>query len=151
MPHGEIYPFVFRNPVSASTHLLWAFWGVYLTGLLWKLTRGDRARQVSLACFGASVCVLYAASATYHAVRGDARVIQFLRLVDHSAIYVLIAGTYTPIFAVLLRGRLRLTMLALVWGLAAAGIACKWLLTLPPYHVTVGLYVAGWACCRSAS
>jgi hemolysin III len=154
MSPGEIYPvLVFRNPVSAGTHLLWCLWGIYLTALLWRLTRGDRTRQLSVAIFGLCVCLLYGASGTYHSLRVDPRtdfrvtqrVLDYFRLLDHSAIYLLIAGTYTPVFAVLLRGRLRTVMLALVWGLAAVGIACKWLLTAPPYGVTVGIYIGmGW-------
>ncbi len=137
----EIVPFVFRNPVSASTHLLWCALGAYLTALFWRLSRGDRVRQLSVACFGVSMTLLYGASGLYHAAPYE----NWLRLLDHSAIYVLIAGTYTPVCAVLLQGRLRTFLLAKIWALAAVGIACKWLLPAPPYPVTVGLYVAmGW-------
>jgi hemolysin III len=148
MGREEIRSFVFRNPVSAGTHLLWCLLGIYVTGLLWRLARGDRVRQLSVGCFGSSMVLLYAASGIYHAIprEAGARVIEFFRCIDHSAIYVLIAGTYTPIFAILLKGRLRVVLLWFIWGLAAAGVACKWLLPWPPYWLTVGLYVGmGWA------
>lgn len=145
MGPNETIPFVFRNPVSAGTHLFWCLFGVFATSLLWRLARGDRLRQWSVGCFGLSVVLLYGASGLYHAVRGGPALIQFCRRLDHSAIYVLIAGTYTPVFVVLLRGRFRAWLLAAVWLLAGMGIACKWLLAAPPYPVTAGLYVAlGW-------
>ncbi len=145
MPPDEIVSFLFRHPVSAGTHLLWCVLGIYITGLLWRLSRGDRLRQLSTGAFGLSMVLLYGASAAYHAVPGQEPLLPYLRKLDHSAIYVLIAGTYTPVFAVLLSGRLRLVLLALVWGLAGVGIAAKWLLPWPPYGLTVSLYVAiGW-------
>ena len=146
MARDEIVSFIFRNPVSAGTHLLWCLLAVYITGLLWRLSRGDRIRQLSTGAFGLSMVLLYGASGAYHAVPGeDLLLVKYLRLLDHSAIYVLIAGTYTPVFAVLLRGRLRIILLSLVWGLAAVGIAAKWLLPWPPYELTVALYIAmGW-------
>jgi hemolysin III len=146
MAHDEIVSFIFRNPVSAGTHLIWCVLGVYVTALLWRLSRGDRLRQLSTGTFGLSMVLLYGASGAYHAVPREAPLLmQYLQRLDHSAIYVLIAGTYTPIFAVLLRGRLRSILLSLVWGLAGVGIAAKWLLPWPPYALTVGLYVAvGW-------
>jgi hemolysin III len=145
MPGNEIVSFGFRNPVSAGSHLLWFLLGVYLTGLLWRLGRGDRLRQLSVGAFGLSMVLLYAASGAYHAVPRGAALIECLRKLDHSAIYVLIAGTYTPVFAVLLAGRLRVILLAGVWGLAALGIGAKWLLPFPPYELTVALYIViGW-------
>jgi hemolysin III len=134
-----------RNPVSSLTHLSWCVFSVFAAAMLWRLARGDRLRQISVGCFGVSMVLLYLASGVYHALTVDEPILRYFRLIDHSAIYVLIAGTYTPFFALLLRGRWRIVSLALVWGLAAAGIACKWALTAPPYPVTVGLYVAiGW-------
>jgi hemolysin III len=146
MARDEIISFIFRNPVSASTHLLWCVLGVYITALLWRLSRGDRVRQLSTGAFGLSMVLLYGASAAYHAVPREAPLLmKYLQRLDHSAIYVLIAGTYTPVFAVLLRGQLRVVLLSLVWGLAGVGIAAKWLLPWPPYWLTVSLYISiGW-------
>jgi hemolysin III len=146
MPRDEILPFIFRNPVSAGTHLLWCLLGLYVTGLLWRLCRGDRRRQLSTGTFGLSMVLLYGASGAYHAVPAEApRLMEYLRRLDHSAIYLLIAGTYTSIFAVVLHGRMSRVLLALVWTLATLGIAAKWLLPWPPYELTVSLYVAmGW-------
>lgn len=141
----ETISLIFRNPVSAGTHLLWCIFGMYITALLWRLGRGDRLRQLSTGIFGLSMVLLYGASGLYHAVLGPERLLFYLRRLDHSAIYVLIAGTYTPVFAVLLRGRLRIVLLSWVWGLAGVGILAKWLLPWPPYWLTVALYITmGW-------
>src|SRR5690242_111613 len=91
-----------RNPVSAATHLFWAVVAVFVTALFWRLTRGDRARRWSIMTFGVSMCLLYTASGVYHSLRCGERALNFFRLVDHSMIYVLIAGTYTPIIVILL-------------------------------------------------
>lgn len=153
-PSNPIYPFFFRTPVSAGTHLLWCVLGIYVTGILWRLTRGDRVRQLSFACFGLSMTLLYGASGLYHAFPDIPPYLNYFRLIDHSAIYVLIAGTYTPVCAVLLRGRLRVSLLVMIWGMAIVGVACKWIYGLPEpnqpnqpdhYWITAGLYVAmGW-------
>jgi hemolysin III len=131
-----------RDPVASASHLATFFAAVYLTTLFWRLTRFDPpVKRYSVACFGLSMCVLYWASANYHALKLSPERLQFYRNVDQSAIYLLIAGTYTPIFAVLLRGRLRAGMLALMWLLAALGIAAKWLLPAGSYTLTVVLYM----------
>jgi hemolysin III len=141
----EIFPFVFRDPVSASTHLLWCVLGAYVTGIFWRLTRGDRVRQLSVGCFGLTMTLLYGASGLYHALRIGEPYLNFFRLLDHSAIYLLIAGTYTPVCAVLLRGRLRAGLLVMIWSVAAVGIVCKWTIDEPPHWVTVWLYIGmGW-------
>ena len=141
----EIVSFIFRDPVSAGTHLLWCLLAMYVTALLWRLSRGNWLHQWSTGVFGLSMVLLYGASGVYHAVLGPKYLLPYLQKLDHSAIYVLIAGTYTPVFAVLLRGRLRIVLLSLVWGVAGVGIAAKWLLPRPPYWFTVSLYIGmGW-------
>jgi hemolysin III len=86
--------------------------------------KGDAWRIVSFSIFGASLVLLYLASTLYH---GASRPQVKLRLnrFDHSAIYVLIAGTYTPFTLVTLRGAWGWTIFGIVWGLAIAGIVYK--------------------------
>ncbi len=136
-----------RDPVSSLTHLAASVFAVYVALLLCRMANGDRVKQISLACFGAAMVVLYAASGLYHAVPlpRDSAEVALLRRIDLSAIFVLIAGTYTPPFAVLMRGRQRVVWLTAVWLLAAAGVATKWLLPAAPSWLNAGLYLAmGW-------
>src|SRR2546423_5204408 len=95
---------------------------------------GDRVKGRGLLVFGVSMVVLYAASGLYHAIPGgyDDPAVTFFRQIDVSAIFLLIAGSFTPVVAVLLTGRRRRTMLTLVWSLAAAGVASRWLLPVVP-------------------
>ena len=83
--------------------------------------RGDAWRIVSFSVYGATLLLLYSSSALYHGVSGRAK--KFLRVVDHQAIYLLIAGTYTPFTLVTLRGAWGWSLFGVVWGLAAVGIA----------------------------
>ncbi len=141
------WPFLgLRDPVSSGTHLVACLWAIFGTLILWRLARGDRSKQLSLVCFGISMIALYAASATYHALQLSPEQLQFFQLLDHSAIYILIAGSYTPVFVVLIRHRARKGLyLGCIWGLAAVGIACKWLFCDVSYWLTVSLYIGmGW-------
>jgi hemolysin III len=135
-----------RDPASTVTHAVTCLWALYATAFLWRLCRGQPRKQWALACFGASMTFLYAASATYHALQLPPDQLRFYQLLDHSAIYGLIAGSYTPAFAVLIASRWRRRLLlGGIWSLAAAGITCKWLFTGVPYWVTVSLYLGmGW-------
>jgi hemolysin III len=133
-----------HDPVSAASHLLACAFAGYSSLILMRLAGGERPKRLSLACFGLTMTLLYGASGTFHALPDSAARLFFRRL-DHSAIYGLIAGTYTPVLVVLLRGQMRATMLGLIWALAAVGIALKWALPMMPTPVTVGLYLAmGW-------
>lgn len=86
--------------------------------------RGNAWHVVSCSVFGATLVFLYTASTLYHSVR-HARAKRILRLLDHSAIFVLIAGTYTPFTLVSLRGGWGWTLFGLIWGLALLGIFFK--------------------------
>lgn len=81
---------------------------------------GDVWKIVSFSIYGATLLLLYSSSALYHGTSG--RVKKFLRVVDHQAIYLLIAGTYTPFTLVTLRGAWGWTLFGIVWGLAVLGI-----------------------------
>jgi hemolysin III len=106
---------------NSITHLVGA--GLALAGLVVLVVvaaqDGDARRVVSFSIYGATLLALYTSSTLYHSVRGPAkRVFQHL---DHTAIYLLIAGTYTPFTMVALRGRLGWLLLTAVWSLAAVG------------------------------
>ncbi|HEY2291189.1 MAG TPA: hemolysin III family protein [Thermoanaerobaculia bacterium] len=85
---------------------------------------GDAWDVVASAVYGATLILLYLASTLYHGIP-HARAKRVLRVIDHSAIYLLIAGTYTPFTLISLRGPWGWTLFGLIWGLAILGIALK--------------------------
>lgn len=105
---------------------------------------GDPWRIVSFSIYGAALVILYASSTLYHGVP-SASLKRVFRRFDHAAIYLLIAGTYTPFVLVLLRGGLGWTMFGIVWALAAFGVAVKVAFTGRFEILTVVLYLGmGW-------
>lgn len=86
---------------------------------------GDPWKIVSFSVFGSMLVILYAVSTLYHAIRAE-RAKAVLRRLDHSAIYLLIAGTYTPFTLVTLRGAFGWTLFAAIWALAIHGIVRAW-------------------------
>jgi len=112
---------------------------------LWRVSAGDRAEQISMLVFGASMIALYTSSATYHMGEWKGRIYRVFRRLDHAMIFVLIAGTYTPFCFNLLEGTERLVTLVLVWGLAILGVGIKFFFPFIPRWVSVALYMAtGW-------
>jgi hemolysin III len=112
--------------------------------VLTSLKRGDPLQVLGAAIFGASLVLLYGASTVYHSFpRSPAR--RLLRTIDHSAIYVLIAGSYTPFALGPLRGTLGWWLLAVVWTLALVGIVLKTLHGFARPVLSTVLYIAmGW-------
>ena len=105
---------------------------------------GDRWRITSAAIFGVSLILLYTTSTLYHALpRSRAKYV--FRILDHSAIYVLIAGTYTPFLLGPLRGPWGWSLLGLIWGLAIAGIVVKSTLGIRWARLSTAVYLLmGW-------
>ncbi len=88
---------------------------------------------------------MFLASAIYHAVGGSARLMVVLRKVDHSVIYLLIAGSYTPICVYFFRGFYQWGLLAIVWTMALVGIIVKVFILNAPRWITAGVYlIMGW-------
>lgn len=105
---------------------------------------GSRAHVLSAAIFGGTLVVLYTASALYHGVTAR-RAKRFFRICDFCAIYLLIAGTYTPFATISIGGRFGWTLLAVIWLLAAIGITYVLSSRGRGHRVSVALYVAmGW-------
>jgi hemolysin III len=105
---------------------------------------GSPWQVVGVAVFAASLVLLYSASTAYHSAR-SAGLRRRLKLVDHCAIYVLIAGTYTPFTLTVLRGAWGWTLFGIVWSLALAGIVFKLLLIGRFPRVSTGIYIGmGW-------
>lgn len=107
------------------------------------MENADARRIAALAVYGAMMIALYLSSTLYHSLRGKAK--QVFHVFDHCAIYLLIAGTYTPFTLVTLRGAWGWTLFAIVWALAAAGVAKDVFLHGRFRAVSVVLYVLmGW-------
>ncbi|ARU62057.1 hemolysin III family channel protein [Tumebacillus avium] len=135
----------FREPVNTWTHLVTCLAAVVGMVLLIVWSRESAAKVSVMVIYGVSLIVLFMASAVYHAVRSTPEKILALKKFDHMAIYLLIAGTYTPVFAFGLDGAWRITMLAVVWGLALAGMALKLFYINAPRYFSTLLYVGlGW-------
>lgn len=138
-----------KDPGSAITHFIGMMMALFAaTPLLIKATREpDRIHLISLTIFIVSMILLYAASTTYHSLDLSERMNRILRKIDHMMIFVLIAGTYTPICLVVLNNQTGYFLCALVWGIALAGILVKafWI-TCPKWFSSV-LYIGmGWVC-----
>jgi hemolysin III len=137
----------FREPVSAWTHFAWLVLAVPGTWVLWHLSRGDRGKRVGLLTFGISLIICYGMSWLYHSVPRQVSVP--FRILDHVGIFLLIAGTVTPIALVILRGWWRVGLLSGIWALAVAGITLR-LTTRVPLSVLHILYlVMGWVGCAT--
>lgn len=102
---------------------------------------------VVFSIYGATLCLLYLSSAVYHTFcgLGKAKITKILQRVDHCAIFLLIAGTYTPCALVVLKGGWGWTMFGLIWGLAVTGIVMKILIKNPDHFLPYAMYgVMGW-------
>lgn len=115
----------FREPISGLTHLAGALLAtIGMVWLIW-LTRQSTPKMLTMAIYGLSLVALYSASSTLHLVKASPNTIQTLRRLDHAAIYLLIAGTYTPITYHVLSGGWRWGILSIVWTIAVAGAVFK--------------------------
>lgn len=113
--------------------------------LLILAARPDVAKQLTVGVFAGTSLLLFGTSATYHIGRWDARVAAALRRVDHANIYVMIAGTYTPICYNLLGGWVRPALLIAIWTLAVAGVALVTQSVRLPDWAVATIYVGmGW-------
>ncbi|MGB3715839.1 MAG: hemolysin III family protein [Candidatus Promineifilaceae bacterium] len=114
-----------EEPISAITHLVGAMASLVGMVILLLLARGSPGRSLSLAIYGSSMVVLFAASSLFHGakLKGDGRYL--LNRLDHAAIFLLIAGTYTPIVYNLFPVQWRWYTLVLIWTIALVGIAYK--------------------------
>ena len=141
-------PYDGLRPWSAITHGMGAALAVLATVLLVvesASTGGDVWKLVSFSIYGLSMAALYTASTLYHCVNTSVRGRIALRKYDHSAIYFLIAGTYTPVCLVALRGPWGWSLFGVIWALAIAGLVMSLTWINCPRAVTSTVYIAmGW-------
>ncbi|HWS24541.1 MAG TPA: hemolysin III family protein [Anaerolineales bacterium] len=134
-----------REPVNGLTHFFAAIAGLIGTGVLVYLAHDHWQKLVSLLVYGLSVVLLFAASATYHLVKGSPTTIEKLRKFDHSAIFILIAGSYTPFCYNNFTGFWKWGLLAIIWSIAIIGVLIKSFYVRSPRWVSATIYVAmGW-------
>lgn len=134
-----------REPVNGLLHLSAAVAAAAGLIVLITLAWGNTAKAAALGLYGVTLVLMFSASAAYHMAAAGPRLLLFLRKLDHSAIYLLIAGSYTPICLHYFTGFWRGGLLAIIWSLALAGIAVKLLIIRAPRWVTAGIYlVMGW-------
>jgi hemolysin III len=123
----------------------WAFFVSLASGTLLVLLASTTRATLAAAIYAASVSALFGVSALYHRVSWTVPARRRMRRLDHSMIFLLIAGTYTPVGLQVLRGTLASVVLAVVWGGALAGIALELVWTGAPRWLGGAVYLAlGW-------
>ena len=138
-----------KEPGSAITHFIGMLMAIFAAvPLLIKAAHEPgRIYIISLAIYAASLILLYAASTTYHTFDISAKVNTVLKKIDHMMISVLIAGSYTPVCLIVLKGKTGIILLSIVWAIAIAGILIKAFWVYCPKWVSSVLYIGmGWTC-----
>ena len=138
-----------KEPGSAITHFIGMLMAIFAAvPLLIKAAHEpSRIYIISLAIYAASLILLYAASTTYHTFDISAKVNTVLKKIDHMMISVLIAGSYTPVCLIVLKGKTGIILLSIVWAIAIASILIKAFWVYCPKWVSSVLYIGmGWTC-----
>ena len=138
-----------KDPGSAITHFIGMLMAMFAaTPLIIKsLHEPDYIHVISLTVFIVSMILLYAASTIYHTLNLSERTNRILRKLDHSMIFVLIAGSYTPVCLLAIPGMTGYILLAVVWIIALLGMCFKYFWVYCPKWISSVLYIAlGWAC-----
>ena len=138
-----------REPGSAITHFIGMMMAVFASVPL-LVKSGMSAGYSSFLAMGIfmlSMILLYGASATYHTVMVSDRALRIFRKIDHMMIFVMIAGSYTPVCLLVLSGKTGLMLLALVWGIALLGMVINivWI-TCPKWFSSLVYIALGWVC-----
>ena len=138
-----------REPGSAITHFIGMMMAIVAAAplLVKAALDADMTALVAMTVFIGSMVALYGASAVYHSVTVKENILKVFRKLDHMMIFVLIAGSYTPVCLVVLGGRMGYTLLAVVWGIAVVGMVVKacWI-TCPKWFSSLIYIAMGWVC-----
>ena len=138
-----------KEPGSAITHFIGMLMAIFAAVplLIKAANEPGRIYIISLTIYAASLILLYAASTTYHTFDISEKVNTVLKKIDHMMISVLIAGSYTPVCLIVLKGRTGIILLSIVWGIAIIGILIKAFWVYCPKWVSSVLYIGmGWTC-----
>ncbi len=137
----------FRDPVSGLTHLFGVLISIVglIVLLMYSITQKSPWHIVTFSIFGASLILLYSASSIYHLAPVSKKAISILRRIDHSMIYVLIAGSYTPICLIALKGAWGWSIFTVIWTLTVVGILVKIFWFNAPRALSTSFYILmGW-------
>lgn len=138
-----------KDPGSAITHFIGMLMAIFAATplLIRAYSHREPVYVISMAVFIVSMILLYAASTIYHSFDISERANRILRKIDHMMIFVLIAGSYTPVCLIVLGGRMGYTLFAVVWGIAIVGMLLKacWV-TCPKWFSSIIYIAMGWVC-----
>ena len=136
--------FHIKDPMSAFTHFI-GFLAVIPVFICLMEKAETKTQMAAFTIFGISLLLLYGASTVYHTLKLSAEKTAFLRRIDHMMIFVLIAGTYTPVCLVTLAGKWGTLLLSAIWVIAVAGVFMKILWMGAPRWLSTMIYVVmGW-------
>lgn len=138
-----------KDPGSAITHFIGMLMAIFaaIPLLIKAAHEPGEIYIISITIYAISLILLYAASTTYHTFNRSERINTLLKKIDHMMISVLIAGSYTPICLLVIKGRLGITLLSIVWSIAIIGILIKAFWVYCPKWVSSVLYIGmGWTC-----
>jgi hemolysin III len=149
MKKEEMKQFVqkFRDPISGVTHFIGFLLSIaaFVLLIIHAAIQGTHWHIVAYAIYGASLILLYGASSMYHLLTLSPYGITVLRRIDHTMIFVLIAGTYTPICLLPLRGGWGWSLFGIIWGMAIAGMIQALFWIHAPRWFSTSLYLLmGW-------
>lgn len=138
-----------REPGSAITHFIAMLLALFSAAPLLVRT-SLRSGSTSLAAMSVFICsmiLLYGAGTLYHSINASGKIIRIFKKLDHMMIFILIAGTYTPVCLITLKGTVGFLLLAAVWGIALTGIIIKACWISCPKWFSSALYISmGWIC-----
>lgn len=139
-----------REPINGLTHLFGAILSLFaFIAMLVKMSNvvPGKVEIVAVIIYGISLLLLYSASATYHMVVASKKVLNLLQRIDHSMIFILIAGSYTPLCLIALKGTKGVVMFSIVASLAVSGILFKMIWFKCPRWLSTAVYLLmGWIC-----
>jgi len=138
-----------KDPGSAITHFIGMLMAMFsaLPLLIRASDSPEKVHVISLAIFALSLILLYTASTVYHTFDLTDKINRRLKKFDHMMIFILIAGTYTPICIIALRGKVGISLLIAIWGMAILGICLKAFWVYCPKWVSSVIYITmGWTC-----
>jgi hemolysin III len=142
---GRVVLSKLKEPFSGLSHLAGAVFSIPVTVALAVYAYTNSSSVAAFIVFGIALLLLYSASALYHLLPVSDKISAVLRRVDHTMIFVLIAGTYTPVALGPLRGGWGYALFAVIWGIAAAGILMKIFWISAPRWLSTSIYVLmGW-------